>query len=221
MTHGVAYDLSHLLGGIILVLSFALLSQRRLDAVITLYAAQAIVLAVAASWQGWSQGVTGLYVTAAVTLAAKGVAIPSALRRIAHRLNLRRSIEPALGVFPTMVLGVAFVALAVLVVLPTTAQSQAVTREDLALALSVVLLGLLMMMTRRSALTQVIGFLSLENGLILAAISIAGLPLLVELAVAFLVLLAAIVFGVFFFRIRDRFDSLDLGHLDTVGRTHL
>lgn len=221
MTHSLAYDLSHLLGGIILVLSFALLSQRRLTSVINIYALQATVLAAAALWQGYAQGAAELYVTAAITLAAKGVIIPLALRRIVRQLNLHRAVETALGVFPSMVLGVAFVALAVLVVLPTTAQSGALTREDLALALSVVLLGLLMMITRRSALTQVIGFMSLENGLILAAIGITGLPLLVELAVAFLILLAAIVFGVFFFRIRERFDSLDIGHLDTVGRTHL
>ena len=221
MTHSLAYDLSHLLGGIILVLSFALLSQRRLASVINIYALQATVLAAAALWQGYAQGAAELYVTAAITLAAKGIIIPLALRRIVRRLDLHRAVETALGVFPSMVLGVAFVALAVLVVLPTTAQSEALTREDLALALSVVLLGLLMMITRRSALTQVIGFMSLENGLILAAIGITGLPLLVELAVAFLILLAAIVFGVFFFRIRERFDSLDVGHLDTVGRTHL
>ncbi len=221
MTHSLAYDLSHLLGGIILVLSFALLSQRHLTSVINIYALQATMLAGAALWQGYAQGAAELYVTAAITLAAKSVIIPLALRRIVRQLDLHRAVETALGVFPSMVLGVAFMALAVLVVLPTTAQSEALTREDLALALSVVLLGLLMMITRRSALTQVIGFMSLENGLILAAIGITGLPLLVEIAVAFLILLAAIVFGVFFFRIRERFDSLDVGHLDTVGRTHL
>jgi hydrogenase-4 component E len=103
------------------------------------------------------------------------------------------------------------------VVLPTTLESQTLTREDLALALSVVLLGLLMMITRRNALTQVVGFLSLENGLILAAVGVEGMPLVVELSVAALVMVAFIVFGVFFFRIRERFDSLELRHLDRVG----
>jgi hydrogenase-4 component E len=115
---------------------------------------------------------------------------------------------------------VALVALAILVVLPTTPQSQALTREDLALALSVVLLGLLMMITRTSALTQVIGFLSLENGLILAAVGVAGMPMVVELSVAVLVLLAFIVFGLFFFRIRRQFDSVDVSHLNRVGEAH-
>jgi hydrogenase-4 component E len=119
-----------------------------------------------------------------------------------------------------MALGVALVALAILVVLPTTVNDKVLTREDLALALSVVLLGLLVMINRRTALTQVIGFLSMENGLILAAISVAGMPLVVELAFAILVMLVAVVFGVFFFRIRERFESLDVGHLDRVGGAH-
>jgi hydrogenase-4 component E len=215
-----SYDLAHLLGGAVLLLSFALLYQRRISAVITLYAIQALILAAAASWQGWVQGATHLYITAAIAFFAKGVAIPWAMHAIVRRLDIRRSVDTALGIFPTMALGVGLVALSILVVLPVTLQSHALTREDLALALSVVLLGLLMMITRRSALTQVIGFMSLENGLILAAVGIEGMPLIVELSVAVLVMMAFFVFGVFFFRIRERFDSLDVHHLDRVGDAH-
>jgi hydrogenase-4 component E len=212
-----SYDLAHLLGGAILVLSFALLYQRRITAIINIYAFQAITLAAAAAWQGWVQESTDLYLAALIALAAKGIAIPLALHRIVRRLRIQRAIDPALGVFPSMALGVALVTVAILVVLPTTIESQTLTREDLAMALSVVLLGLLMMITRRSALTQVIGFMSLENGLILAAVGLDGMPLVLELSVAVLVLLAFVVFGVFFFRIRERFDSLDVSHLDRVG----
>jgi hydrogenase-4 component E len=212
-----SYDLAHLLGGAALVLSFGLLYQRRINAVINLYALQALVLAAAAFWQGWVQDSSDLYLAGAITLVAKGVAIPMALHEIVRRLHIRRAIDTALGIFPILVLGVALVALAILVVLPSTVQSQALTREDMAMALSVVLLGLLMMITRRSALTQVIGFLSLENGLILAAIAVPGLPMVVELSAAILVLVAAFVFGVLFFRIRERFDSLDVVHLDDFG----
>ena len=208
------YDLAHLLGGVVLLLSFGLLYQRRTAALIGLYAWQAGVLATAAAWQAWVQGAPELYVTAAVTLVAKAVVIPTALRRISNRLALQRGHEAGLGVFASMAGGVAVVALAVLVVLPTTLQQAALTREDLALALSVVLLGVLVMITRRSALGQVIGFMSLENGLILAALSAAGMPLVVELSVAVLVLVAFVVFAVFVFRIRGHFDSLDTAHLD-------
>ena len=214
------YDLAHMLGGALLVLSFALLYQRRLSALITIYALQAIVLAAAAAWQGWLQSGVDLYLTALITLVAKGVVIPTALRRIVRRLDAHRSIETALGVFPSMAMGVVLVALAILVVLPTTLAAQALTREDLALALSVVMLGVLMMISRRSALTQTIGFLSMENGLILAAVGVTGMPLVMELSVAVLVLVAFIVFGVFFFRIRAQFDSLDVRHLDRVGGAH-
>jgi hydrogenase-4 component E len=212
-----SYDLAHFLGGGVLLLSFVLLYQRRVLAVINTYAVQAVMLAAAAAWQGWVQDAPPLYVTALIALGAKGVAIPFAMHHIVRRLDIHRSIETALGIFPSMVLGVALVALSVLVVLPTTMQSQAITREDLALALSVVLMGLLMMITRRTALTQVIGFMSLENGLILAAVGVAGMPMVVELSVAVLVMIAFVVFGVFFFRIRERFDSLDIHHLDRVG----
>ena len=217
-----SYDMAHMLGGAMLVLSFALLYQRRIGAVIKIYALQGIVLAAAAFWQGFIQASPHLYVTAIIAFAAKAVAIPIALHWLVRRLKMHREIETALGIFPSMILGVALVALAILVVMPTTlaAQAQALTREDLAMALSVVLLGLLMMITRGNALTQVIGFLSLENGLILAAVGITGMPLVVELSSAFLVLVVFIVFGVFFFRIRDRFDSLDVSHLDRVGKTH-
>ncbi len=212
-----SYDVGHLLGTGVLVLSFLLLYQRRMGAVIHTYAAQAVVLAAAALWQAIVQDSWHLLVTAIIALGAKGIAIPLALNAIVRRLNIHRSIENAMGIYTTMALGALLVALSIMVVLPTTLQAQALTREDLALALSVVLLGLLMMISRRTALTQVIGFMSLENGLILAAVGVAGMPLVVELSVAVLVMVAAVVFGVFFFRIREQFDSLDVTHLDRVG----
>jgi hydrogenase-4 component E len=122
-----------------------------------------------------------------------------------------------MGVFPSSVLGVGLVVLAIIVVVPTTFGAHSVTREALAMALSVVLLGLLMMITRRNALSQAIGFLSLENGLILAAIGVPDMPMLVELSVAVLVLVAFVVFGIFVFRIRDQFESLDVANLDRIS----
>jgi hydrogenase-4 component E len=204
-----------MLGGAILVLSFALLYQRRITAVLNIYAVQAGVLAAAAAWQGYIQGAPHLYVTALIALGFKAIGIPLALHRIVRRLAIHRTVETALGVGPSMVVGVGCVALSVLVVLPITVQASALTREDLALALSVVLLGMLMMITRRNAITQVVGFMSLENGLILAAVGVEGMPLVVEISVAFSVLVAFLVFGVFFFQIRERFDSLDLAFLES------
>lgn len=208
------YDVAHLLGGGVLLLSFVLLYQRRIGAVINAFATQGTLLALAAVWQAHAQGAPGLYLTAVLTLSAKGVLIPLALHAIVRRLDLHRTVETALGIGPSLVAGVGLVALSILVVLPATEGARALAREDLALALSVVLLGMLMMITRRNALSQVIGLLSLENGLILAAVGVAGMPLVVELSTAALVLMVAVVAGVFAFQIRERFDTLDTHHLE-------
>ncbi len=208
------YDVAHLLGGGVLLLSFVLLYQRRIGAVINAFAMQGTLLALAAAWAAYAQAVPGLYLTALLTLAAKGVLIPLALHATVRRLDLHRTVETALGIGPSLVAGVALVALAILVVLPATEGARALAREDIALALSVVLLGMLMMITRRNAISQVIGLLSLENGLILAAVGVAGMPLVVELSTAALVLMIAVVAAVFAFQIRERFDTLDTASLE-------
>ena len=127
--------------------------------------------------------------------------------RVVVRLGIHRNIETVVGIGPTMLLGMGLVALSMVVMLKATAAADPLAREDLAFALSVVLLGLLMMVTRRNAVSQIVGFMSLENGLILAATGAKGMPLVVEISVAFSVLVAFIVIGVFLFRIRERFDS--------------
>ncbi|WP_158044487.1 hydrogenase-4 component E [Skermanella pratensis] len=212
---GIHYDIAHMLGAVVLLLSFALLYQRRLFAIIQAFAAQSMVLAAAAAWQGYIQDAPHLYITALLALSMKAIAIPVALHRVIDRLNIRRTVDTALGVGPTMIAGVSLVTLSILLVLPVTADVTALTREDLALALSVVLLGLLTMITRRNAIGQVVGFMSLENGLILAAIGVEGMPLIVEMLVAFAVMVAFIIFGIFFFHIRERFDTLDLHNLES------
>jgi hydrogenase-4 component E len=209
------YDIGHLLSASVLVLSFALLFQRRILGVLRIFALQASVLAAAAAWQAWIQDAPHLYVTAAIALLFKAIAIPVTLQRIVVRLGIHRTVETVLGVGLAMLAGVGLVALSILLVLPVTHAAIALTRDDLALALSVVLLGLLMMITRRNAVTQVVGFMSLENGLILAAVGVRGMPLVVEMSVAFSVMVAFIIFGIFFFHIRERFDTLDLQYIET------
>ena len=224
MMGSLAYDVSHLLGGAMLLLSFVLLYQRRVSAVISAFATQGALLALAAAWQGAVQGAPELYLTAAIAFAAKAVLIPLALRALVRRMNLQRTVETALGIGSSMIAGVALVALAILVVLPITAGARALLREDLALALSVVLLGMRMMITRRNAISQVVGLMSLENGLFLAAVGASGMPLVVELAPllppqpeapAALVRRVLVVAGVFLFQIRERFDSVDIASLES------
>jgi hydrogenase-4 component E len=209
-----AFDIAHLLAGSMLVLSFVLLYQDRITAVLNAFALQAIVLALSVAWQALAQHAPHLLVTAVVALLAKGFIVPIALHRIVRRLKIHREIEQVIGGGPTMLTGLALVALSILLVEPVKEGVNVLTREDLAFALAVILLGLLMMITRRNAVTQIVGFMSLENGLVLAATGARGMPLVVEFSVAFSILIAFIVFGVFIFRIRERFDTVDVEALD-------
>ena len=211
---GLSFDVAHLLAGTLVLLSFVLLYQDRMYALLNVFAAQAVVLAASVAWQAYVQEAPHLYVTAAIALLFKAIVIPTALRRIVRRLGIPREIETVVGVGPTMLAGMALVALSLVVMLRVTAGANPLAREDLAFALSVVLLGLLMMVTRRNAVSQVVGFMSLENGLILAATGARGMPLVVEISVAFSILIALIVIGIFLSRIRERFDSVDIEALE-------
>jgi hydrogenase-4 component E len=208
------YDVSHLLAGAMLVASFALLYQDRIAAVIKVFAVQSITLAVAVGWTAWSDDRPDLYITALIALALKGIVIPLALHRTVARLGIHREVEKVVGVGVALFVGLALTSLAEALVLKVATGTVSHAREHLALALAIVLLGFLMMIVRRNAVTQIVGFMSMENGLILAATGARGMPLVVEVSVAFSVLIALFVFAVFVFRIRERFDTVDIEALD-------
>jgi hydrogenase-4 component E len=191
-----------------------LLYQDRLYALLNVFALQAAVLALSVTWQAYVQDAPHLYITAAIALLFKAIIIPVALHRMIVRLEIHRQIETVAGVGMTMLAGIGLVALSLVVMLRATAGADVLAREDLAFALSVLLLGLLIMVTRRNAVGQVVGFMSMENGLVLAATGAKGMPLVVEFSVAFSVLIAFIVIGIFLFRIRERFDTVDMQALD-------
>ena len=214
MQTALSFGGAHLLAGGLVLVSLLLLYQDRMSALLSIFALHAVVLSLSVAWQALVQDAPHLYVTALIALVFKAIVIPTALRRIVVRLGIHREIETVGGVGWTMLAGIALVALSLVVMLPVTAGADPLAREDLAFALSVVLLGLLMMVTRRNAVSQVIGFMSLENGLILAATGAKGMPLVVEMSVAFSVLIAFIVIGIFLFRIRERFDTVDVRALD-------
>jgi hydrogenase-4 component E len=208
------YDVAHLLAGSLVLVSFMQLYQDRLYALLNFFALHALVLTMSVAWQAYVQDAPHLYITALIALVFKAIIIPAALHRMIVRLGIHREIETVVGVGLTMLLGMGLVALAMVVMLRVTPSADTLARQDLAFALSVVLLGLLMMVTRRNAVGQVVAFMSLENGLVLAATGASGMPLVVEISVAFSILIAFIVIGVFLFRIRERFDTVDVGALD-------
>ena len=207
-------DIAHMLAGGLVLTSFMLLYQDRMFGLLNVFALHAVVLSASVAWQAHIQHAPHLYVTAVIALVLKAIIIPVALRRVVVRLGIHRTIETVVGIGPTMLAGMGLVALSMVVMLKATADADPLAREDLAFALSVVLLGLMMMVTRRNAVSQVVGFMSLENGLVLAATGAKGMPLVVEISVAFSVLIAFIIIGIFLFRIRERFDSVDVQALD-------
>jgi hydrogenase-4 component E len=208
------FDVAHLLAGGLVLVSFMLLYQDRMFGLLNVFALHAFVLALSVAWQAFIQNAPHLYVTAAIALLFKAVIIPVALHRIVLRLGIHRTLETVVGVGLTMLAGMGLVALSIIVMLPASADADPLAREDLAFALAVVLLGLLMMVTRRNAVSQVVGFMSMENGLILAATGAKGMPFVVEISVAFSILIAFIVIGIFLFRIRERFDTVDVQALE-------
>ncbi len=214
MGGNLSFDVAKALAGGMVLTSFLMIYQARLPALLNALGLHALLLSLAVAWQAAVQDVPELYITAAITFGFKAWAIPTALQRIVVRLGIHRQIEPVASIGLTMLAGIGLVTLALAVMLPLTAHADPVTREDTALALSVVLLGLLMMVSRRNAVSQVAAFLSLENGVDLAAAAARGMPLVVEISIAFSVLIAFLVIGVFLFRIRERFDTVDVGALD-------
>ncbi|HEY8518944.1 MAG TPA: hydrogenase-4 component E [Gammaproteobacteria bacterium] len=214
MSEALTLDVAHLLAGALVLVSFVQLYQDRLYALLNTFAVHAFVLALSVAWQALIQSAPHLYVTAAIALVFKAIVIPVALHRIIQRLGIHKEIEPVVGIGKTMLLGIGLVALSMVVMLDVTATADPLAREDAAFALAVILLGLLLMVTRRNAVSQVVGFMSLENGLVLAATGAKGMPLVVEISVAFSILIAFIVIGIFLFRIRERFDTVDVHALD-------
>jgi hydrogenase-4 component E len=209
-----SFDLAHMFAGGLVLVSFMMLYQNRLYALINILALHAFVLGLSVAWQAYIQDAPHLYITAAIAIGFKGIAIPMALRRIVFQLGIHREIETVVSIGLTMLAGMVLVALSMVVMLKVTGEATPLAREDLAFALAVVLLGLLIMVTRRNAVSQVVGFMSLENGLVLAATGAKGMPLVVEISFAFSILIAFIVIGIFLFRIRERFDTVDIQALD-------
>jgi hydrogenase-4 component E len=205
-----ALDIAHLFAGGLVLVSVMLLYQDRMTGLINTFALHALVVSASVAWQAYIQAAPHLYITAGIALLIKALVIPVALRRIVLRLGIHRTIEPVVSIGLTMLAGVGLIALSIMVMLPITSQAGTLARDDLAFSLSVILLGLLMMISRRNAVSQVVGFMSIENGLILAATGAKGMPLVVEISVAFSILVALIVIGIFLFRIRERFETVDI-----------
>ncbi|MDA8166093.1 MAG: hypothetical protein M0017_13805 [Desulfobacteraceae bacterium] len=211
MTPSTAAQINSFLAALVLLTSFAMLAQKRLNGLIHLFAWQGFFLSVNTAIVGYVAGKEHLYISSLLTLSLKVVLLPYILHVLIDRLKIRKNVESIVNVPTTMLIGIGLVIFSYHLMAPVRELSTLMTRSTLAVALATVMIGLLMMITRKHAVSQIIGFLALENGLFFAATSATyGMPLVVELGVALDILIAAFIFGIFFFHISSAFDSLDV-----------
>ncbi|MRR49744.1 MAG: formate hydrogenlyase [Rhodocyclaceae bacterium] len=208
-------QLINLFASVILLLAFSMLAQRRVLPLINMFALQGATLCLSTLVVAFTTGQSHLYWSAGLTLLLKALLLPWILHRLVRRLNVKWDVESLINIPTTMLVGIVLVMIAFNVALPISQLSDTISRGTLGIALATVMLAFLMMITRTKAIPQVVGFLAMENGLFLAATSATyGMPMVVELGIALDVLVGAIILGVFFFQIREQFDSLDIRHLE-------
>jgi hydrogenase-4 component E len=206
------------LAALVLFTSFALLAQSRLTSAIHSFAWQGAGVALVTALVAYSSHTPHLYLSAGLTLGLKSLLIPWMLHRLVRQLNMERLVENITHPALLLLTGAALVIFSYWVSLPIEKLGLGNTRNIVAISLSVVLLGLWMMVSRRQVIAQVLGFMSMENGRFLAAVaSTRGMPLVVELGVAFDVLVAAVLFGIFFFHISESIESLDVDRLNRLS----
>jgi len=205
----------NLLAALLLLVVFAMLTQRRILSMINLFAWQGFLLTLSTAIVAYSTNQHHLYYSAGLTLVLKVLLLPWLLHRLMRKLNVRWDVETLINIPTTMLVGIALVIFAFNLAAPISQLTEGITRGLIGIALAGVLLSLLMMLTRRKAVTQVVAFLALENSLFFAATSAThGMPLVVEFGIALDVLVASFIFGIFFFQIRETFDSLDISNME-------
>ena len=208
-------QLINLCAAVMLLLAFAMLAQRRVLSLINLFMLQGAVLFVSTLVVALTTHQNELLLSAGLTLILKVIALPYILHRLIRRLSVKWDVDTLLNIPTIMLIGIALVVIAFNVAQPISQLSGTITRATIGIALACVLLAFLMMITRSKAVPQVIAFLAMENGLFFAATSATyGMPMVVELGIALDVMVAMVIFGVFFFQIRQQFDSLDIRHME-------
>ena len=210
-----ASQLINLCAAVLLLLGFAMLAQRRILSLINLFMLQGLVLFASTLIVAYSTAQHHLYWSAGLTLALKALLLPWILHRLIRRLSVKWDVETLLNIPTTMLVGLLLVVVAFNVAQPISQLAGTITRSTLGIALACVLLAFLMMITRSKAVPQVIAFLAMENALFYAATSATyGMPMVVELGIALDILVGMVILGIFFFQIREQFDSLDIRHLE-------
>jgi hydrogenase-4 component E len=205
-----------LMAAAILVLQILMVGQRWLVTSIRAFGVQSFLLAMIGATIAHFNHAPHIYIAAALTLVFKAVLLPIMLERLVTKIEIRQEIQPYLNVPISVIIsgGLTLLAYAVAESFQRPEEAARLGHNTLAVAISLFLIGFFMMVNRRKALTQVLGLLSLENGLLLAAISLTyGMPLIVEIGIFFDVLVAALLLAILIYRIRETFDSMDVSRL--------
>ena len=210
----IASQMVDLCAALLLLTCFAIVAQRRLSACVDLFALQSAFLAVTAALVAFLTGIHHIYIAALLTVIIKVIVIPRILKKVIERLNVTRELVLNVNIPPSLLICGALVILAFYITQPIISLGFLLTKDSLAISLAIVLIGFFTMIARKKAVTQVVGFLVMENGLFLGATAAAyGMPLIVELGVFFDVLVAGLIIGIFTHRLQDTFDSVDTSKL--------
>lgn len=203
-----------LCAALMLVLQLLLVVQRMLLTNIRLFALQSFMLTAIAGVVAYFYNATHIYIVAVLTLVGKVIFLPWLLNRLVRRINITQEIEPLLNAPTSMLICGGLTLLGYVVARPFTTL-QKLGNNTLAIAITLLLTGFFLMFNRRKAITQVLALLTVENGVMLAAVALTtyGMPLVVELGIFFDVMVAVMVLGILVYRIRESFDSMDTGKL--------
>ena len=193
------------------------LGDKRLRPVILTYAVQALLLGVLVVYEGWEGRQTSLLLYGVAIIAVKGITTPWYISWLSRRIGIERELDPLLNI-PLSLVAAGLCLLAALKVSNGLNLPTADERVLVFAGLATVLLGLLTMATRRKAITQSLGLLTMENGAFLLSLTLAGgLPLAIELAIFLEVIVLVVLLGILFYRIRETFDSLDASAMTSLG----
>jgi hydrogenase-4 component E len=200
-----------------LVSAYLMVGQKALFTTIRLYGVQSLLLAIVATTIGISESREELFVTAALTVVLKTILIPWFLMRTVDRIGIHREIEPFLNVPVSLLICLGLTVVGYRVSTGFEEGAQRVTHHLISVALSLLLIGLFLMVTRKKAITQILALLTVENAVFLVAVGVTtGMPLIVEFGIAFDVMLAVLVLGILVQRIVGRFESMDVSRLSNL-----
>jgi hydrogenase-4 component E len=200
-----------------LVSAYLMVGQKALFTTIRLYGLQSLLLAIVAATMAISESRPELFVTASLTVVLKTILIPWFLMRTVDRIGIHREIEPFLNVPVSLLICLGLTVVGYRVSTGFEEGAQRVTHHLIGVALSLLLIGLFLMVTRKKAITQILALLTVENAVFLVAVGVTtGMPLIVELGIAFDVMLAVLVLGILVQRIVGRFESMDVSRLSNL-----